>query len=42
MTEEEIMLAQMLARELMEMNEEEMIKFEHVLDTEMMMYDQGN
>ena len=35
MTEEDILVAQMLARELMELTEEEMIKFEHVLDSEL-------
>ena len=35
MSEEEIFIAQVLARELMELTEEEMEKFENVLDAEL-------
>lgn len=35
MTEEDCLIAQLLARELMDLNEEETIKLEHILDEEL-------
>ena len=35
MTEEDIFIAQVLARELMELTPEEIEKFEHLLDSEL-------